>query len=269
MAEDNYILQWFDNLFIDGLIKLKEEFLNNHPTEEGQENLSGLNSETGDEEDGGIFEWSFNSELKDLLIKQARFFLTKLKVKIDGVIKHRGNKDELYEEYIHRIEDLIRKSKRGEAKKYPIIKQVLMEMIRLIRERKTKTSKNNTEDIMINSEMNWNKKKNKTPNELKALEDLFNDKKIVQQCISALIKVSTPIIDKKNNYLRGDHEKGAFTAWIKILRDQSKIKVAKDDEIARLLKKKFHGLEISGRTLRNLGTTAYNKYHSKLEKLIS
>ncbi len=104
----------------------------------------------------------------------------------------------------------------------------------------------------------------------KYLEDIIA-KKDIAIYLDALKKVEPPVIDNSFHYRLGERQKGAVVAWVEVLRQKGKISRVNDEILSGLLNKKIKGLNLStdGRTLRNLGTTAYNKYHNAFLDLIS
>jgi hypothetical protein len=103
-----------------------------------------------------------------------------------------------------------------------------------------------------------------------SLDDIFIEPSFVAPCIDALKNVTPPIIDSRDNYLLGEHEKGSIVAWCKILKDKGKIINISSEKLSPLLNKKFHGLDLAkdGRTLRNWDTLAYTKYLRQFRSLI-
>lgn len=95
------------------------------------------------------------------------------------------------------------------------------------------------------------------------LDDCFGDGN-ADTYIDILKKVEPPVINQKGFYNLGEHQKGAITVWVQILRGKGKLQGVTDGVLADLLNKKIPGLNITDRTLRNLGTTYYKKYRTKI-----
>ena len=100
----------------------------------------------------------------------------------------------------------------------------------------------------------------------KHLQDLFVNDKDPEVYFDILKKVDPPIISQENEYLLGDRQKGSIVAWVEVVRPF--IYSLQDDDIAKLLNNQISGLNITGRTLRNLNTSSYNKYCSKIRYLL-
>ncbi|WP_163322981.1 hypothetical protein [Draconibacterium mangrovi] len=104
------------------------------------------------------------------------------------------------------------------------------------------------------------------PNKTDISVDLINPH------LSALRDVQPPIINKEGQYNLGERSKGAITAWIEVLKLRGHLP-QKDNsrELVSILNELIPGLNmgIDGKTLRNIETSAYKKYHTKLLSLIS
>ncbi|MFZ1635756.1 MAG: hypothetical protein WAT43_17855 [Chitinophagales bacterium] len=113
--------------------------------------------------------------------------------------------------------------------------------------------------------------KTKNIDNLQTIEDLFYESKDLTIAINALKNVDPPIIGKLENYLLGRNEKGAFTAWIKVLNERGFIRTTNGEKVAPLLNKRFNGLRMGtdGRTLSNYKTRAYNAYYHDFKSLIT
>ncbi|MBK7037586.1 MAG: hypothetical protein KBF42_05490 [Chitinophagales bacterium] len=109
------------------------------------------------------------------------------------------------------------------------------------------------------------------PESFITIEDLFRDLKKLETAINALKIVEPPIIDKDDNYLLGRNDKGAFTAWVKVLNEKGYIKTTNGEKVAPLLNKRFKGLKLGkdGRTLSNYETRSYKTYYQDFKALIS
>ena len=103
-----------------------------------------------------------------------------------------------------------------------------------------------------------------------SLKQTFTDPLQYHKCIASLLEVNPPIIDNKMNFLLGERQKGAIVAWVSILRKHNIIHNVNDAMLSNLLNQAFHSLKLGrdGRSLRNIGTTSYRKYHSQLLKLL-
>lgn len=104
--------------------------------------------------------------------------------------------------------------------------------------------------------------------EIKTLNSVFVDCSEIENYLKALREVDTPIIDKANNYLLGERQKGSIVAWVDVLKLRGKMKNLNRKKLSELLNNNFLGLNISSRTFGNINTTAYKKYYKKLTALI-
>ena len=107
----------------------------------------------------------------------------------------------------------------------------------------------------------------------KTLEELFEnvEDEMFKSCFNVLYEVSPPILNNLNRYNLGSKSKGSITAWIEALKNKGFIKKGLSDSvIATILNSKIKDLDLGkdGRTLRNINTTAYNKYYNTIFNLL-
>lgn len=109
------------------------------------------------------------------------------------------------------------------------------------------------------------------PSVVSNFEDLFTDKNNVDLSLKVLLDVNPSIVDVNFNFILGERQKGSIVAWVSAMKEKGLIfNNVNDSDIARVLNSKIHGLNLGGdgRTLRNYGTTSYNKYYLELLSLL-
>lgn len=105
-------------------------------------------------------------------------------------------------------------------------------------------------------------------NDYKTLDDLFEDKKMIDPCISMLREVEKPVIDKKDNYIGGGGRKSVLLAWLEVLENQSVVRTCHPTDKVRLLNAKFPGLNMCPDLDRKHSTRA-DKYKPIFKKILS
>lgn len=104
----------------------------------------------------------------------------------------------------------------------------------------------------------------------KKLNAFFIDGAYIE-CMNALRNVKDPVISDDNRYLLGPRQKGAFTAFFKVLKLREKfIEVPTAAKFSQLLNNEILNLDLceDGTTLNRNTTTMYRKYYTPLSKLI-
>ena len=109
---------------------------------------------------------------------------------------------------------------------------------------------------------------------MQKFQRLFFSEKDYIDCITALTKVTPPIIrieDDKKYYLLGERSKGAIVAWFNVIGElRGKLKVQEINTFIELVNKEISGLNIGtgGRSFQSK-TSSYKKYIKQLTALIN
>lgn len=114
----------------------------------------------------------------------------------------------------------------------------------------------------------------KKPSTYTSLKEIFVSEDAYNEAIRALQEVNTPVIDKNLNYLLGERQKSAITAWFEVLETKGKIKTISAPEKARLLNDTIRGLNISEKTTqipenKIERASSHKKYFPRFNFLIS